>query len=294
MPIFLGLTAAVCWGVADFCARFAARRIGAFRTLLFMQLFGFVAMTVFLESAGGISPTASGWRPWELAAVAGVLNTIGSLSLYYAFQIGVMSIVAPISSSYPAITVALAFFSGERLRPLRSVGLGLTIVGVILAATSFATLNSTNRNSSEAFPSRARLSRGVSWAIVAAIGFGFMFWFLGFHVVPVTGSAFSVWMIRLSTLTTLALVAAPARQTLKAPGGKVWWLLLVVGIADTAAFVANNAGLGTGHVSLVSVLASLYSAVTVLLSWIVLRERLERSQWLGIALIFAAIVLVSL
>jgi len=32
--------------------------------------------------------------------------------------------------------------------------------------------------------------------------------------------------------------------------------------------------------------------VTVLLSWIVLRERLERSQWAGIALIFIGIVMV--
>jgi uncharacterized membrane protein len=63
---------------------------------------------------------------------------------------------------------------------------------------------------------------------------------------------------------------------------------------DTAAFIANNAGLHTGQVAVVSVLASLYGAVTVLLSWIFLRERLEPSQWFGIALIFAGIVLVSL
>ena len=62
---------------------------------------------------------------------------------------------------------------------------------------------------------------------------------------------------------------------------------------DTAAFVFNNAGLHTGQVSVVSVLASLYGAVTVVLAWIFLRERLDLSQWLGIALIFAGIVLVS-
>jgi uncharacterized membrane protein len=49
-----------------------------------------------------------------------------------------------------------------------------------------------------------------------------------------------------------------------------------------------------GPVSVVSVLASLYGAVTVLLSWIFLRERLERSQWLGIVLIFVGIVCVSI
>ena len=63
---------------------------------------------------------------------------------------------------------------------------------------------------------------------------------------------------------------------------------------DTSAFVANNAGLVSGHVAVVSVLASLYGAVTVLLSWIFLRERMDRTQWFGIVLIFVGIVLVSL
>jgi drug/metabolite transporter (DMT)-like permease len=101
-------------------------------------------------------------------------------------------------------------------------------------------------------------------------------------------------VIRLTSFSALVLAAAPARQSLRIPHGSVWWLFAAVGVMDTAAFVANNAGLDTGQVSVVSVLASLYGAVTVLLSWIVLRERLERSQWLGVALIFAGIVLVSL
>lgn len=121
-----------------------------------------------------------------------------------------------------------------------------------------------------------------------------LFWFLGFHVVPIAGSAFSVWMIRLSTFCILAIFAAPAHQTLRLPHGGVWGLLAAIGIMDTIAFVANNAALHIGQVSVVSVLASLYGAVTVLLSWIFLRERLERTQWLGIVLVFAGIVLVSL
>lgn len=296
IAIVLGLIGAVCWGVADFCARFAARRIGAFRTLLFMQIVGLAAMTAFLEwSSRGISPVAPGWRPWAFAALAGVLSTVGSLALYYAFQVGVMSIVAPISSSYPAITVVLAFLSGERLRPLRAAGLGAIIAGVILAATSFAALSGNSAAGvGEAHASRAHLSRGVGWSIFAAVVFGFMFWWLGFHVVPLTGSAVSVWLIRLSTIGTLAVVAAPARQSLKLPRGSVWWLIAAVGLTDTAAYFANNAGMASGHVSVVSVLASLYGAVTVLLSWIVLHERLEGSQWLGIALIFLGIVLVSI
>jgi len=309
LAIVLGLTGAVCWGGADFAARFASRRVGAYRTLFFMQFFGFVALSIYLALHGGFfDGVAHGWKSWALAVIAGLINMTASLSLYYSFQIGVMSVVAPVSSSYPALTVALAIFSGERITALHGAGLAVTILGVILAATSFTQssggpANETkkdtiggprNEATKEKFDDHAHLSQSVTWALVAALGFGVLFWFLGFYVVPVVGPVISVWVIRLTSFSVLALIAAPTRQSLKLPGGSVWWLLAAVGFLDTAAFAANNAGLGTGQVSVVSVLASLYGAVTVLLSWIFLREKLERSRWFGIALIFIGIILVSI
>ncbi len=293
MGIILGLTGAVCWGVADFAARFASRRVGAYRTLFFMQFFGFLALSVYLKFNGGFSHVAPGWQPWALTVAAGLLNVTASLSLYHSFEIGVMSIVGPVSSSYPALTVVLALASGERIHALRAVGMAITFTGVILAAMSFAP-KSIDSSAPNAASSGAHLSRGVGWAILAAVGFGFMFWFLGFHVVPLVGDAVSVWVMRLTALVSLAVFALPARQSIRLPHGSVWWMLAAVGLMDTAAFVANNAGLHIGPVSVVSVLASLYGAVTVLLSWIFLRERLERSQWLGIVLIFVGIVCVSI
>ena len=309
LAIILGLTGALCWGGADFAARFASRRVGAYRTLFFMQFFGFIALSVYLKFRGGFfEGIAPGWHPWALAALAGVINMIASLSLYYSFQIGVMSIVAPVSSAYPALTVALAIASGERITALRGAGLAVTLVGVILAATTFtsaaaSTLNETAAKESatketgakeSAAKETAHLSKGVGWAILAALGFGVLFWFLGFYVVPAVGPTISVWVIRLTSFSVLAIAAIPARQSLNLPRGSVWWLLAAVGFLDTAAFVANNAGLHTGQVSVVSVLASLYGAVTVVLAWLFLREKLERSQWFGIILIFAGIVLVSI
>jgi drug/metabolite transporter (DMT)-like permease len=303
--------------MADFAARFASRRVGAYRTLFFMQFFGFIALSVYLKFAGGFSHVAPGWQPWALTAVAGLLNVTASLSLYYSFEIGVMSIVGPVSSSYPALTVALSIASGERINVLRGIGIAVTLTGVILAAMSFAPkpTNSAEApnppdkvnpadsadSAGAADPAKAanpsttsRLSRGVGWAVLAAVGFGFMFWFLGFHVIPLVGDAVSVWAMRLTALGSLAIFALPTRQSLRLPHGRIWWQLAAVGVMDTAAYVANNAGLHIGPVSVVSVLASLYGAVTVLLAWVFLRERLERTQWLGIALIFAGIICVSI
>jgi drug/metabolite transporter (DMT)-like permease len=126
------------------------------------------------------------------------------------------------------------------------------------------------------------------------ICFGIMFWFLGFHVLPVLGAAVSVWVIRLSTFSLLLVASAPFHQPVTLPRGSVWWLLAIMGLMDTTAYVANNLGLHSGPVSIVTVVASLYGAITVLLSSLFLRERLGRTQWFGIALLFAGIILVSL
>jgi drug/metabolite transporter (DMT)-like permease len=291
--VVLGLASAWCWGSADFAARFTSRRVGAYRALFFMQFFGFILLSVYLKWSGGFSRgVAPGWQPWALAASAGLLNVAASLALYHSFEVGTLSIVGPVSSSYPALTVALSLFSGERIHLLQGIGLAVTLAGVILASTSFAVLRA-KTNESGAIES-AHLSKGVGWAIAAALGFGVMFWFLGYHVLPVVAAPVSVWVMRLTSIVALGLVALPARQSLKLPSGLVWWGLFAAGILDTSAFLANNAGLQLGQVSVVSVLASLYGAVTVLLAWIFLRERLEISQWCGIAMIFAGIVLVSL
>jgi drug/metabolite transporter (DMT)-like permease len=292
--VALGLTGAFCWGSADFAARFTSRRLGAYRALFFMQFFGFILLSLYLKWSGGFSRgVAPGWQPWALAAVAGVLNVGASLALYRSFEVGTLSIVGPVSSCYPALTVALSLVSGEHIHWLRGTGLGFTLAGVILASISFSSLKQKATDSEEE-PLAARLSKGVGWAITAALGFGVMFWFLGFHVLPAVGAPVSVWVMRLTSIVALALAAAPAGKSLALPRGAVWWALFAAGILDTSAFLATNVGMQPGQVSVVSVLASLYGAVTVLLAWIFLRERLEISQWFGIAMIFVGIVLVSL
>ena len=228
LAIILGLTGAISWGAADFAARFASRQVGAYRTLFFMQFFGFLALTVYLKSTGGFSHgIAPGWQPWGMAVAAGLLNMLASLALYHSFEHGTLSIVGPVSSSYPALTVALSLLSGERIHAVRAAGLAVTLLGVILAATSFAQSKDTETQTrpehaaaAHTEQQRAHLSTGVGWAICAALGFGVLFWFLGFHVVPAVGSAVSVWVMRLTALVALSLAAAPTGQSLKLPQRK--------------------------------------------------------------------------
>src|ERR1700683_1755893 len=294
MGILLGLLTALSWGSSDFLARFASRRIGALRTTFYMQLAGLVLLTIFLPwiGGGGHLLDGAGWQPGSGGAAAGVLNGVSSLSLYRSFEVGKLAVVAPVSASYPALTVAISVFTGEHLTTMRGAGIAFVLIGVVVVVRGEAK----PEKSAAASPSMPenRAASGIGPALIAAVAFGVLFWLLGNRVVPRVGFASTVWMIRLTSSALTGLAILIMKQPISVPRkSSVSLWLLGMGLLDTAAFVLNNRGMQLEQVSVVSVLASLYGAVTVILSTVVLRERMSRWQWLGIVAIFAGIGLIS-
>ncbi len=293
MGILYGLLTALSWGSADLFARFATQKIGTLRTMLYMQLTGFVLLTLAMRWLGGWGHLAdgSGWRPWAWGILAGLLNASGTMALYRSFEIGKLSIVAPLSASYPVLTLLLSMLTGERLTLARFVGIALTITGVVLVARGETVPGDANKIDAATQPAKKGL--GVGWALLAAMAFGVLFWLLGIRVVPIVGGTPAVWIIRLTSFSFAALVILIAKSSLAPPTRKDAPWILGVGLLDTGAWVFNNLGMRLEQISVVSVLASLYGAVTVGLAALILREPVSRLQWAGIFSIFVGIILIS-
>ena len=296
MGVFLGLAAAFNWGVADFMARFATRRTGALRALLFMQIFGIIALTVCMLATGRWASffPAFRWSAWAWILLAGVLSALGALALYRSFEIGLLALVSPIAASYPALTVVLSILTGERLTRAHAVGALAVIVGVIVAALALPSKGEAGAEQGYAGRHRAHLLRGVPWALGAALTFGVNYWILGFRVMPVFGGFASVWVIRLVSIVVLAMLLRLLGQRMEIPRGSTGWLIFFIGLMDTAGFLANNFAFKQEEIAIATVLASLYGVVTLLFAAAFLRERLGRRQWAGVALIFAGVALVSM
>ncbi|SRR6266849_5677430 len=289
MGILLGLLTALTWGGSDFIARFATHRIGTLRAMFYMQLIGFVLLTIFLPLLGGWGHLAdgSGWQRWAWGILAGCINACSTLALYRSFEVGKMAVVAPLSASYPALTLLLSLLAGDSLTAGRIIGIICTLLGVVLVAGGE---KAPNEKVAEA---PRQNGKGIEWAISAAISFGFLFWLLGFRIVPVLGAAPTVWMIRLTSAAVSGLVILAAKKPMRLPSNDSRWFVLGMGVLDTSAFVLSNRGMQMEHVAVISVLGSLYGAVTVGLAAIFLKEHVSRWQWTGIAAIFSGIVLIS-
>jgi drug/metabolite transporter (DMT)-like permease len=304
--VLLGLCAAFFWGTSDFCAAAVARKLGALRAILWTQSVGLFAIVLLLC-----------WQnqwPHATPQVLVIMAAIGcgqaaAVWLFYrAFEIGKLSIVAPITSGFAVVTALLALLSGERPSRLALCGALLLIIGVLFV-TRQSSVETREEDDGESTPPSLAL-RGVPEAIVAAFAYGAVFWALDF-VTPTLGNVWPLAALRVIALIGLGSVFLLGRLKKKIPvelpkseslGSALpksdWrtlvWPVITVAAADTGAWLSFNAGTRSDDVAIVTALASLYSAVAIFYGCVFWRERLARAQWLGVGFILMGVLLVGL
>ena len=211
-------------------------------------------------------------------------------------------VLSPIASAFAVVSALLALLAGERPALLALLGALVLIVGVVIVSHTQHEPEDEGQKTEDDSSSilrptpssfRRRLSPGVPEAVGVALCFGISFWALDF-VTPALGILWPVLVLRIVEAVAVVLFllrrrTPPARLTRSMAA-----LVLAGAVLDTLAFVAFNLGIGSDYTAIVTALASLFSAVTVLLAWAILRERLAPAQWTGVAVILAGVLLVSL
>ena len=241
--------------------------------LALSQLAGAAAVGVWVVVAREPFLGAGG----TLAAMgAGVCGGIGLAALYRGMAIGAMGVVAPISSVAAAIPFVWGIATGERPSLVQFAGVGVALVGLVLVSRG---------------PGATRIvAAGVGLALVAALGFG-----IYFVLLDAAAEESVPWTVLVARLTsmTLALAAAFAAGVSLRTGRALVAPVLAVGICDVSANVLFALATTRGLLSVVSVLTSLYPAVTVALAALLLHERLSRGQRAGGAAVIAGAVLLT-
>ncbi len=273
--IGLGLVAALCWGISDVLVTQAARRIGVGRLMIFFEGIGLIATSLVLVTRPGGPRGTPG--AWALMAALGLLNCAGAFLLYRAFQVGTLAIVSPLASGYAVVTALLALLTGERPPLLPLLGSCVLIAGIVVI---------TRLQYTGAVQSLA----GLPETLGVVVTFGIFYWGLGL-VTPSLGIYWPIFALR-ATRVVAGLVIARGRSFVH-PSDVPWGGLTIAAVLCTTAFVAFNLGITTSSTVIVVTLASLASAVTVVLARLTLHEHLNPGQWLGVGLILVGVLLVS-
>jgi drug/metabolite transporter (DMT)-like permease len=272
--IVLALGASLTWGFADFFGPLEGRKLGALRTLVYVQLGGLLGIAVIV-AVRGLGPKSA---VTLLAIPAAISGTLGLFAYYRGIAVGAISIVAPIAGVSAVVPVIVGIASGESPSGLQLTGIACALLGVFLASRE-------PRRGGE-----TKLAAGVGLAILAAIGFGGYFPFM--HA---AGNADYWWaslIFRIASTSVILVAVAVQRPALGVPARILPWLALI-GFGDMFGNLLYAAASTSGLVSVTSVLASLYPIVTVVLARILLSERVARSQEAGIGLTLAGVALIS-
>ena len=270
-----GLASAVGWGAGDFCGGVATKRNSALSVIVVSQTLGGALLLVLALLVGEALPPRG---DMVLGAIGGICSSIGVVALYTGLARGRMGVVAPVTAMVNAILPVMVGLFGEGLPLARQiVGFGLVLIAVWLIS----------RGDSD---SPVRL-RELGLPVVAGVGFG-----LFFVAVDRVSESAILWPLvaaRAASITMLVAIVALRRQKLMPNPGQLY-LIALAGICDAGANAFFALATRVGRLDIATVISSLYPAGTVLLAWLILRERLARKQWVGIAIALIALVLIAL
>lgn len=278
LPILYGLGAALSWGAGDFTGGLAARKVGAYRSVFYGEIFGVLVLMIPVIFINEPLPSL---KTWMLCMFAGLLGSIGLLLLYHSMTLGLMSIAAPVSALLAAsIPVIVGIFTEGLPQFLTIVGFGFALFAVWMVSQS----------ENRVVNIFAHLS-DLKLPLLAGIGFGSYFVFM--HAATQDGGV--LWPMVASRLGGMTLILAYMliTRTSWKIDPTAWPMIFTNGILDIGGnFFFIIAG-QTGRLDVTAVLSGLFPGATVLLAWIFLRERLTRNQWIGILSALTAIILMT-
>ncbi len=322
LGVALALAASVSWGSADFLGGLTTRRASLWAVVVGSQVVGLAGAAIVVVLAG---------RPWiglgDLwpALVGGAAGSVAVVTFYRALAIGTMSVVAPISATSALIPFVWGLAGGERPTSAQLAGVALAVAGVLLASVEGGRGGAGEGDalvigagtlpgkpaiepppSAAARPggaaatggppgggsmaSRAQQRRAIVLALVAAVGIGIML--VGFGATAQHDPLWAMLGGRLSSAFCFAVFLVILRPRLRIPRTTVA-PIVAIGLLDTGANGLFALATTRGYLSLVAVLGSLYPVVTVVLAYLVLRERLARHQLVGVLAALAGVALIT-
>jgi drug/metabolite transporter (DMT)-like permease len=275
LAALLALGASLSWGLGDFLGGVKARVLPSLTVLAASQPFGLAALGIAVAARGtGIPGDEVAW-----AALAALFGTVGLFAFYRGMAAGAISVVAPIAAVAAGIPVIWGVaVSGDHVSGLQGIGFVAALGGSVAASL-------------ELRPERTQIAAGVGWAALAMLAFGA--YYVPMHAASTQDWLWPAFLFRCTSVTLVWAVVLARRAPPHGLRGH-WVALVAIGFLDpggNALFAAASSS--HGLLSVVSVLASLSPVVTVLLARLVLGERVQRTQDLGVLVTLAGVVLIT-
>ena len=272
-----GLLSALTWGAGDFTGGIVSRRAGIYRAAFYGESVGLIFLVVMLAVFREPLP---GWSVWGWSAAAGAIGSVGLLMLFRSLAEGQMSVAAPVSALMAAVLPVIASAFTEGLPgTTKYLGFGLALVAIWLISQGDGHQKELHLHLADL---RLPLFSGVCFGIY-------------FVLIHQGSQHATIWpMIAARSAGAFVLFFfAVAKHQLNWPDRRSTPLVFLNAAGDIAGNTFFILSGQVGRLDVAAVLGSLYPGTTVLLAGMLLHERLNRSQWLGIMAALGAIILMT-
>ena len=214
----------------------------------------------------------------------GIAAAIAYQTHYRALELGPVAVVSPIGSAYAVVGVLLAVvFLGERPGLPALVGTIVTVAGVALVSTDLREFRAGIRG----------VARGVPWALVSTVTFGIAGFLLG-YLSQQAGWVAGLWASRTAQVICYIPLAIIARKQLpQIRDRRGLTFAFIAAVADIVGVIGLSVGSERGFVSVTLAASAVFPLVAVVLSLLILHERLVPNQFVGIALVVIGLLLLG-
>ncbi|MFN2611919.1 MAG: EamA family transporter, partial [Solirubrobacterales bacterium] len=272
----LSLASSVSWGLSDFLGGLQSRRMHVLAVVVLSQTVGLLLAVALLPVLGDAGLSAG---DLAIAAAGGAAGAVGLIAFYAGMATGTISVVSPIAALGVIVPVVVGLARGEDPAPLQLGGAAVATAAVVLV--SYEESNADKRSAS---------LRPILLALVAALGFGCFF-----VAVDATAGHDAAWTIvgvRMGGVLVAVGAVIGTRPSFSLAAGAVW-AILAIGFFDVLANSLYAVATTKGLLPVVAVGGSIYPAVTILLAYLVIGERLGTIRRAGVALALTGIVMIA-
>jgi drug/metabolite transporter (DMT)-like permease len=273
--IFLAFACAFSYGFGDYFGGLATRKSPLLKVLPITVGTGLVSLLIAAPVIG-----ADFSRQAVISGLfAGTCGIVGYIFVLKSLGLGPMGAVAPITALVAAIIpFSVGLIRGERLTITGSLGALLAMASIVLVSRS--TIDATHPISKAA----------AIYAVLGGIGFA--------------GFLLSVSSAPIGSMLAPVIIARSVTMVVFCTAAIFTWKSIAKSPVDVKRAIASGAldvwggttfmlAAQRGQLVIISVIAALYPAITVLLARVFLKERLERHQVVGLIGAGLSIVLLT-
>jgi drug/metabolite transporter (DMT)-like permease len=306
LTVLLGLGSAIGYVLHDFLMVKVVRAVAVWTAMTWSMGTGMLILVPLALILYGLPSGTAEWHAATWAVAAGLCEAAALACLLRGLVTGNLSIVTPLASLAGGMVAVIAVAGGEPLTVPAMVGLPLAVAGGLLASIERAPAQEVFRLEDDAVavaaadgaaaaavpvpaatPAPRRGTAGAGWALLSSVLFAV--------VILLLDQATALPSVSIAACGRVGTMVVLVPVTLFLGGLRLPRMFrrrcVLAGVGDAVGFMFFAAAIVIGPLAVASVVISQGGTIAVLLGYVVLRERLSRVQYAGVACTIAACTL---